>query len=382
MPTGSLSDFMSGLQSGYGFGAQIDQMRDTRRQRNAQAANARTNSLPPPQQGTGEPGAQGGGIQVNPQIMQQLAQAVGKAAPPLPGLTPQGAPPSAMPPQGRPMTNPMAAPAPQAPVQPQMMGNMGAPPAQPQGDPSLSGTANATSSGQPADAWEESQQNLKSLTQATKAANPGIDNLTLAYAVHDAIEDIKGVSPSTKATMTAQMQYMKLQVEQQYKSERLRQFDMDLQVKMQNAKTAEERADILREGNQLRAQIMRESIEERYYAADKSAESRRYAADTGAESRRDVANIGAESRQDVADTNLEGRVYAADQGVRSSQARGMEGNKGMSPAPERPQRRARPLGRSPSAGPESPPAPGARKAPDGKWYVRDPNRPGKYLMVG
>ncbi len=30
---------------------------------------------------------------------------------------------------------------------------------------------------------------------------------------------------------------------------------------------------------------------------------------------------------------------------------------------------------------EAPPAPGARKAPDGKWYAPDPNRPGKYLMV-
>lgn len=30
---------------------------------------------------------------------------------------------------------------------------------------------------------------------------------------------------------------------------------------------------------------------------------------------------------------------------------------------------------------EQPPAPGARKAPDGNWYVADPARPGKYLMV-
>lgn len=30
---------------------------------------------------------------------------------------------------------------------------------------------------------------------------------------------------------------------------------------------------------------------------------------------------------------------------------------------------------------ERPPAPGARKAKDGKWYVPDPDRPGKYLMV-
>jgi hypothetical protein len=36
-------------------------------------------------------------------------------------------------------------------------------------------------------------------------------------------------------------------------------------------------------------------------------------------------------------------------------------------------------GSSPQA--EKPPVEGAKKAPDGKWYVPDPNRPGKYLEV-
>jgi hypothetical protein len=30
---------------------------------------------------------------------------------------------------------------------------------------------------------------------------------------------------------------------------------------------------------------------------------------------------------------------------------------------------------------EKPPMPNARKAPDGKWYVPDPQRPGKYQLV-
>jgi muramidase (phage lysozyme) len=34
-----------------------------------------------------------------------------------------------------------------------------------------------------------------------------------------------------------------------------------------------------------------------------------------------------------------------------------------------------------AAAAEKPPTPDARKAPDGKWYVADPNRPGKYLEV-
>jgi hypothetical protein len=30
---------------------------------------------------------------------------------------------------------------------------------------------------------------------------------------------------------------------------------------------------------------------------------------------------------------------------------------------------------------EAPPVDGARKAPDGNWYLADPKRPGKYLQV-
>lgn len=45
-----------------------------------------------------------------------------------------------------------------------------------------------------------------------------------------------------------------------------------------------------------------------------------------------------------------------------------------------------PAAQTPSAAPsaaggEKPPVAGAKKAPDGKWYVPDPNRPGKFLQV-
>lgn len=36
---------------------------------------------------------------------------------------------------------------------------------------------------------------------------------------------------------------------------------------------------------------------------------------------------------------------------------------------------------TPTPNAEKPPVPGANKAPDGNWYVPDPNRPGKYLKV-
>jgi hypothetical protein len=38
-------------------------------------------------------------------------------------------------------------------------------------------------------------------------------------------------------------------------------------------------------------------------------------------------------------------------------------------------------GGSGGGGGGQPPVPGAKKAPDGKWYVHDPKRPGKYLEV-
>lgn len=34
-----------------------------------------------------------------------------------------------------------------------------------------------------------------------------------------------------------------------------------------------------------------------------------------------------------------------------------------------------------ASAPQTPPAPGAQRAPDGNWYVSDPARPGKYLRV-
>lgn len=38
-------------------------------------------------------------------------------------------------------------------------------------------------------------------------------------------------------------------------------------------------------------------------------------------------------------------------------------------------------GQQPQQSQEAPPMEGARKAPDGNWYVSDPKRPGKYMMV-
>ena len=46
--------------------------------------------------------------------------------------------------------------------------------------------------------------------------------------------------------------------------------------------------------------------------------------------------------------------------------------------PAVPQQGVQPQGQQQGA---APPVQGAKQAPDGNWYVPDPNRPGKYLMV-
>lgn len=48
--------------------------------------------------------------------------------------------------------------------------------------------------------------------------------------------------------------------------------------------------------------------------------------------------------------------------------------------PKQPEMPDSPL-KNKSSSTENPPHPAARKAPDGKWYINDPSRPGKYLRV-
>ena len=61
------------------------------------------------------------------------------------------------------------------------------------------------------------------------------------------------------------------------------------------------------------------------------------------------------------------------QGVQGQQPFGSEGDMQGSPVPQGGQPQGQASQRSP--------VPGARQAPDGNWYVPDPNRPGKYLRV-
>ncbi len=72
------------------------------------------------------------------------------------------------------------------------------------------------------------------------------------------------------------------------------------------------------------------------------------------------------------------KLYAIDSSTDSR-------NYASNPAGAPPAKPARPVLKRPlggGGGQGAPPAPGAKKAPDGNWYVPDPKRPGKYLKVG
>jgi hypothetical protein len=57
------------------------------------------------------------------------------------------------------------------------------------------------------------------------------------------------------------------------------------------------------------------------------------------------------------------------------------GGQTMQPRPQPPQGGGPNVPQANASGSEQPPVAGAQKAPDGNWYVPDPNRPGKYLQV-
>lgn len=219
--------------------------------------------------------------------------------------------------------------APQAAPQPQ---------AQPQ-DPGLSGTAQSNGDGQPMDAFQESQQNIKAMAQSIKAANPGIDGATLLAAVHENIDMLKGVSPMTKATMQAQTSALMAGTKLQEAQMKFQAADRALEAKLKMAKDHDAVVQAYHEFDN----------DTKLAMANVAAASRERVAETGASSRIGAAQIGATSREAVgaghdaasgyrADTAADASDYRADQGERGSEARGNMKGLPATAAPIRPLR--------------------------------------------
>lgn len=109
-----------------------------------------------------------------------------------------------------------------------------------------------------ADPEKEGESIILNLWRSTKAANPKADPFTIMSAVEAQIAEVKGIAPITKATMQGQIAYMRAQTDDMYKMHRLSQYDHDWLIKMQNAKTAEERVRLNSEYQQGRLKIEQE----------------------------------------------------------------------------------------------------------------------------
>lgn len=291
MPLGTLQAFIQNMQQGQANARTAQDWRQKQQALQALGMMFGQDGSPrpqPPTQPTAAPAPAPSGppIALNPQ---SAAQAGPQGLAALAGINKDGG-------QNPPMGGPAPAP--------------GGAPATPPPDPSLSATAQPQ---QPAfdDPIAGASQNIKALAASIKAANPKIDPKTLASAVEMQIENIKGVAPLTKAAMTAQIQMVKAQQDWQYKQQRLTQLDEGLRIRLQQAKTAEERVQAMTEYNEQRIAVMREGIAERAEASAESSGARIKAAEIGANSRETVAGMNVAGRADVAGQNNEARGRTA-----------------------------------------------------------------------
>ena len=324
MNLGNLNNFFQAYQQAQQQGQeqQLRQMQIQQAQQQQKGAAAAGNSLVAPPQAAPPMAA----------LAAMAQQQGGQGAAPQP---PQGGPapvPTGAVPQGASFAQAFGQPqggAPQSAPQPQ---------AQPQ-DPGLSGTAQSNGGGQPMDAFQESQQNIKAMAASIKASNPGIDGATLLAAVHENIDMLKGVSPMTKATMQAQTSALMAGTKLQEAQMKFQAADRALEAKLQMAKNHDDVVLAYHEFDN----------DTKLAMANVAAASRERVAETGASSRIGAAQIGATSREAVgaghdaasgyrADTAADASDYRADQGERGAEARGNMKGLPTTAAPIRPLR--------------------------------------------
>lgn len=311
-------------------------------------------------------------------------------ATPMPGAQPQGQPPQAGPapsvaPQGpMPMPQPMAAKPPMPPP------GAGAPPAP--GGPSMGKGPAGAPSDPVQDPMLRSQQYIQSVAKEMLQAFPNKQ-----WKPEELLDTVMSVINHSNALNADEKQ--------------LNQALLAVYKGQLTAQLAGNRDETTRRGQDLSHGDRQDAIRERIQSADWQHMDRqernslygdfvtlshedKLAAIQAANDRNDHTNAthlqaiddAVEGRhwdevqrltasEDNAETGAQSREYAAQVGNST------DGGKGIPvPKPVR-----TPLGTPPSrrnAASPSAPYPGAKKAPDGNWYVPDPKRPGKYLKVG
>jgi hypothetical protein len=244
------------------------------------------------------------------------------------------------------------------------------------------------------------QAELKTmLQQAVKLGGPAFQkDHSLAFgAVEEALKLRTDIDQSDKTLMAAELKFQQEQ--------------MNWVIKNRQADTSQQNADT-------RATAVADTHEDRM-AAVKASLQRVSMAQSGADKRegmRDATRIQAE---DIVQAGSNGRTQAMIDAKAAADAANLDEKEwqanltaslkeqGMSdayitklfatqtsgaPVGSGPKAPLRPIVGKPGAPPQrkpaaagggagKPPVAGARQAPDGKWYVSDPKRPGKYLMV-
>ena len=200
-----------------------------------------------------------------------------------------------------------------------------------------------------------------------------------------------------RAQAEVQAQQVEAQSEQQNSQMRLEQMQMEMQLKQLEYQLRQKEMENKLTFEQMAHQQKMQQLELEYHSkmADHAADQRAREMDASAQehmarvdalSREHEARIDAHTREhetsvNAAATSHQAELKAHDAKLKAREKHPRKPLPKTPKMPEQPELPDSPLTNNSSLGEETPPHPAARKAPDGKWYVSDPSRPGKYLRV-
>jgi hypothetical protein len=247
-----------------------------------------------------------------------------QAAPPPPAaaLAAIGKQPMAAGPQPAPQRDPLA-PLPAAQPAP------APPPGQSQGTGGAEDPTGMSADPRVTDPWKEGQSILTNMAQSLKRANPKADPRTLADALEMQIEEVKGITPTTKAYMGAQVGMLKQQADLQFKMSKLQsENDYHMKYLLQKGLTAQQ-VEAERERHDRAVESIWSDREDAYQQSVDYQHEDRQSAEAGRNTR-NAANIGSReniaagrnaTQEDIAGRRSRDSKYRADQGFRGAQAR-------------------------------------------------------------
>lgn len=241
---------------------------------------------------------------------------------------------------------------------------------------------------------------IQTMVQSIKASNPGIKPHVLLQAVQSNIDMVKGVAPQTLAAAKQALSLTEAQMRSQTQQsvgtghDQARMYSADSSAESRDHQTDTRSAD---QAKKLEAEnaMLREKLASMEKVAGGHDTARIRGAQIGADSRVTVGagHDAASDRRQSAKPDQAGakRITADIKRIKDLMASYKASKGGMVPdgdplwqkytaALDQANAAAAKL-QAGGGGGGQPPVPGARKAPDGKWYVKDPNSPSGWSMV-